>query len=113
MTKSNSIESYPHCKEIWDEAYASPSGSILVTLPDGMSKSDQATLVGDLLHYRVLVRKNNTKFFPEGHPSYMTSIFDPFRVTKVTDPEKGYAVRINRRTTGRFKIEVEDHDVTI
>lgn len=106
MTKSNSIQSFPHCKEIWDAAFAAPSGSILVELADSgvaMTISDQATLIGDLLHYRVLVRKDNSKFYPEGHPQHMTSIFDPFLVQKVMVDGKLF-VRIRRRRADQFKI---------
>ncbi len=109
MTKSNSIESYPHCKNIWDEAYASSTGTILVTGDKPMTKSEQATLIGDLLHYRVLVRKTNAALFPPGAPQYMTSIFDPFTVTKITGEVLG--VRIKRRTAQAFKItNIEEVD---
>ena len=97
MTKSNSIQSYPHCKEIWDAAYAS-QGSIFVQ-PRNMSQSE---LVGDLLHYRMLVRKENSKFYPPGHPEHMTSIFDPFKITKVNG-----GIRIRRRQPADYEIVEE------
>jgi hypothetical protein len=56
-------------------------------------------LIGDLLHYRVLVRKGNCKFYPEGHPEHMTSIFDPFKLTKVDG-----CVRIRRRLSNDYEI---------
>jgi hypothetical protein len=107
MTKSNSIQSFPHCKNIWDEAVASPTGSILVSTPY-MTQSDQATLIGDLFHYRVLIRKENSAFYPPGHPQHMTSIFDPFIVSKVTTNNGQLAVRIRKRKADEFQIYVED-----
>lgn len=113
MTKSNSIQSFPHCKEIWDEAYASSSGIITVELKDRpMSQSDQTTLLADLLHYRVLVRRENSKFYPPGHPQHNTSIFDPFTVTRITDQNTGQLkIRIKKRQSADFKINIEEVDV--
>ena len=111
MTKSNSIQSFPHCKEIWDEAYASPTGSVLVSISGKhMTESDQNTLLGDLFHYRILVRKENSKFYPPGHPQYMTSIFDPFKVTKVEIDSHLY-VRISKRQATDFIIKVEEIEI--
>lgn len=112
MTKSGSIQTYPHCKEIWDRAYASPSGTILIEHGDKMSASDQATLVGDLLHYRVLIRRDNCQFYPPGHPQHMTSIYDPFIVSKVNHNGRLY-VRIRKRNPAMFKIIEVDDDATI
>jgi hypothetical protein len=106
MSKSSSIQSFPHCKNIWDEAVASPTGSILVTVPY-MTESDRNTLIGDLFHYRVLVRKENSKFYPPGHPQHMTSIFDPFVVSKAATDNGQLAVRIRKRKADEFQILVE------
>ena len=104
MSKSSSIQSYPHCKEIWDAAYASPTGSVLIRPkdPDRINM-----LVGDLLHYRVLIRKDNAKFYPEGHPQHMTSIFDPFTVTKLRIDGLD-CIRIRKRVATDFQIDVEE-----
>lgn len=75
-----------------------------------MSQSDQTTLVADLLHYRVLVRRDNSKFYPPGHPQHNTSIFDPFTVTKVTH-NGAFAVRIRKRKPSDFQINVEEVEV--
>lgn len=110
MSKINSIRAYPHCKQIWDEAYASESGSIIIEHSDTgkpMTLSQQISLITDLLHYRVLLRKENTKFYPEGHPEYMTSIFDPLIVTKATINGK-LCVRIRKRRVEQYKIIQED-----
>ena len=104
MSKSNSILSYPHCKEIWDSAYA--HHSIMVEVKD---KREQATLIGDLFHYRLLVRKDNDRYYPEGHPEHRTSIFDPFHVSKVTTPN-GLGIRIRRRDVRQYKINIEEID---
>src|SRR6516225_1102105 len=105
MTKSNSIQSFPHCKEIWDEAFRiaseNPDASVLIPLT---TLSEQATLIGDLFHYRLLVRKENSKFFPQGHPQHMTSIFDPFQVLRAMTKDGRLAVRIKRRKATDFQI---------
>jgi hypothetical protein len=57
-----------------------------------------------------LDRKENSRFYPPGHPQHMTSIFDPYKVTKIEKDGFLY-VRVTKRQPGDFKIIIEEIEV--
>src|SRR6516162_267543 len=101
MSPVNSLFRYPHCRPIWDEIYAASlhtSEPITMHL-DGKTDKYRDKLMFELYHWRNLLRKENARIHPKGHPSHGTSIFDPFTIHKGTDDNGNPTLTFKKQDT--------------
>ena len=66
---------------------------------DGKTDKYRDKLMFELYHWRNLLRKENARIHPKGHPSHGTSIFDPFTIHKGTDDNGNPTLTFKKQDT--------------
>jgi hypothetical protein len=94
MSRSKSIQAFRYCQEWFKQAFESSNDNAIIGRHANWTKAERDNYVGDLHWFRKLHR---TAVFPKDHPSYGTSVYDPYKVCKEKDIGTGkFVIRIKR-----------------
>lgn len=85
MSQINSLRAYDDCRLVFEAALADPKGSRV-----RIGTQEAAMNMRTRMHYfRNLDRKANANIYPQDHPQYGTSVYDPYVVRNPIRDEDG------------------------
>jgi hypothetical protein len=76
MPQASSINSYPDIRKVLDQAMTSAKG-LRLRFP---THEESVLFKGRVHSFRSIDRKENRKIYPEHHPMYGRSVYDPLMV---------------------------------
>lgn len=95
MSQINSLRAYTDCVKLFEAALADPKGARA-----RIGTQEQCINMRTRMHYyRKLDRKANEQTYPPDHPSYGTSIYDPYVVRLFPDEDGQWWVYVQPRSS--------------